>query len=82
MLDVSETLSQIFQLEGTFIDPVYQGRKGQVWLDDKVEFIGDNSDEILLRVGILIVGSVKSQGFIQTFCLLLHSLRYKEEQLI
>ena len=82
MLDVSEALSKIFQLEGPFIDPVYQGRKSQVWLDNIVELIGDDSDQVLLRGWILIVGSVKHQGFIQTFCLLLHSLRYKEEQLI
>ena len=51
-------------LEGPFIDPVHQGRKGQVWLDDIVELIGDDRDQVLLRFGILIVGSVKRQGFI------------------
>ena len=82
MLDVSETLSQIFQLEGPFIDPVYQGRKGQVGLDDIVELIGDDGDQVLLRIGILIVRSVNRQGFIQALCLLLHGLRHEEEQLI
>ncbi len=46
------------QLKGPFIDPVYQGRKGQVWLDDIVELIGDDGDQ-LWRVRILIVGLVK-----------------------
>ena len=82
MLDVSEALSKIFQLEGPFIDTVHQGRKGQIWLDDIVELIGDDGDQVLLRGWILIVGSVKRQGFIQTLCLLLHGLRHEEEQLI